>query len=94
MAVPGVGPRLSSSPVTLTVVLFYPSYVVFRLGMTCATSYGCSFIQNPLMELGARVWGPTEGVSGMQDLLLKLGNLSEPNYGPEALSPNACHIGV
>lgn len=94
MAVPGVEPRLSSSTVTLPAALYYPSYMVFLLGMTCATSYGCSFIQNPLMELGARVWEPTEGVSGMQDLLLKLGNSSEPNYHPEALSPNACHIGV
>lgn len=94
MAVPGVEPWLSSSTVTLTAVLFYPSYMVFLLGMTCATSYGCSFIQNPLTELSARVWGPTEGVSGMQDLLLKLGNSSDPNYRPEALSPNACHIEV
>lgn len=37
--------RLSSSTVTLlTAALFYPSYTLFLLGMTCATSYGFSFI--------------------------------------------------
>ena len=60
MAVPGVEPRLWSLTVTpLTATLFYPSDVVLLLGMAHATPYGCSFIQQLFIELGAGVWGAT-----------------------------------